>query len=545
MDAVLVNPPILIMESVQIPTRAHNPFEHMGLGYIGAVLRQAGYNVEIVDSYITPRSLEETADIIEERSPRLVGFSATHEFLTSAVKIGKILRDRGYSGHLTLGGYLPTFLHDTLLEQYPFFDSIVRGEGENAITKLMAELDNPRRWSEIPGLSYRLGKDVFHNSPGHLIDNLSALPHPLRDTLPRLSRMYDYAAISSSRGCPRGCTFCSIKSFYHLSPGPLWRPRSPEDVADEMETLLVNHHVGQLSFTDDNFLGPRDRGNPRAFAIGREILRRGLSAQFSILARVDSLDEGLLRFLKMAGLRSLFVGFESGVDRALKTFGKGITAEDNRKAVDLVKRLEIRCFPGFIMFDPYTTIEEVRQNLEFVDYAESGTDLIKIDDLLGSLQPFTGTPIRERLQKEGRLILPQGDLVPGDGIPAYEIADPRVEVLRRGMKAVRRNLSRPLFDSMALLERRRAKGEVQEQLLEEFDSLQGRFHGLVSQMRQFEKEYFREAIRRAEEIRSLTPEAHRPIEEGAWEQVRSINGEVNAINGEVEQFFRRASIPSS
>ena len=178
MDVVLVNPPILIKESVQIPTRAHNPFEHMGLGYVGAVLRRAGYRVKIIDSYITPRTIRETADLIEAESPRVVGFSATHEFLTPALKIAQLLRQRGFEGHVTMGGYLPTFLHDTLLSKYPQIDSIVRGEGEMTILELMEHLDNPDKWDRIAGLSHKRGGQLHVNPARDLIDDLSTLPNP-------------------------------------------------------------------------------------------------------------------------------------------------------------------------------------------------------------------------------------------------------------------------------------------------------------------------------------------------------------------------------
>ena len=316
-------------------------------------------------------------------------------------------------------------------------------------------------------------------------------------------------------------------------------------MANEMEDLVVNHKVGQIAFTDDNFLGPREEGNPRALSLGREILRRGLATQFSVLARVDSLEEGLLRFLKLAGLRSLFVGFESGVDRALKTFGKGITAKDNREAIKLVKRMGIRCFPGFIMFDPYTTLEEIRQNLEFVDFAEADTDLIRIDDLLGSLQPFTGTPIKEKLHREGRLIFPDSELVPEDVIPTYRIEDPRVEALRRGMKQVRKSMTRPLFDQVAIMERRRAKGQMEPDKADEFDRIQEQFNRLVKKMRAFEKNHFRESAGMAEEIRKLSPDSHQPIVEKASTEVKSLNCQVREINREVERLWDESPTPSA
>jgi radical SAM superfamily enzyme YgiQ (UPF0313 family) len=463
-----------------------------------------------------------------------VGFSATHEFLTASLELARRLRDEGFDGHITMGGYLPTFLHESLLAEFPQLDSIVRGEGENTLIALLKRLDSPARWDEVPGISFRRDGSVRANPAADLIADLDSLPFPARDTLPDLARMYDYSAMSTSRGCPMGCSFCSIRSFYRLSRGPVWRARSARSVADEMEILAGRHGVGQIALTDDNFMGIPGEGRVRAFQIAREILSRGLKVEFSILMRVNDLEEGLLRLLKLAGLRSLFVGFESGVDRCLSTFGKGITAVQNRQGIELIKRLEIKCFPGFIMFDPYTTLEEVRENLNFVDFAEKGTDLVRIDDLLGSLQPFTGTPIRDRLEEEGRLVWPPSSLIAPDAIPTYYVADCRVETLRRAAKGLRGMMKRPDFDRFALLCRRKLANGGGEEL----SSLQARFNGLVERMRAFEKASFREFMERIEKTPGIRPEEWESLTGPLAPALSGFNGEVEGVNGEIAAHFK-------
>ncbi|MCD4786392.1 MAG: B12-binding domain-containing radical SAM protein [Candidatus Eremiobacteraeota bacterium] len=528
-DVVLVNPPILDRRSIEIPTRAHNPFEHIGLGYIASYLRKYGYEVKIIDSYIVNRTIAETVSLIEKESPRLVGMSATHEFLTAAVDIAGCLREDGYDGHITLGGYLSTFLHDKIIAEYPCFDSIVRGEGEITIVELMKNLSAPSEWNSIAGLTYRDNGEIRVNPPRDLIPDLDVLPHPARDTLPDLARMYDYSAISSSRGCPMNCSFCSIHKFYRQSKGACWRARSPQNIADEIEILTKKHNVQQVAFTDDNFFGIPGAGKNRALKIARAILSRGVKVEFSVLCRVNDLEEGLLRLLKISGLRSLFVGFESGCNRALKTFNKKITVEQNRKAVDLIKKVGIKCFPGFIMFDPYTTLEEIKKNIEFVDYVEKDSDLIKIDDLLGSLQPFTGTSIREKLEREGRIIYPDSPLLRMDVIPTYEIEDPRVETLKRAMKNNRNSLSRPLFDDF-----NRLKRNTPDDKRSEFKLVADKFNNLVQRMRDFEKAFFRECIAFIEKNPRIQPEESYRLEEMAVPEVKSLNREIEEINREIE-----------
>ncbi|MCE1248865.1 MAG: B12-binding domain-containing radical SAM protein [Firmicutes bacterium] len=536
-DVVLVNPPIIDRRSIEIPTRSHNPFEHLGLGYICSYLRENNYTVNIIDSYINERSIRETVKLIEKDSPRLVGLSATHEFLTASVDVARCLREDGYDGVIVLGGYLPTFLHDKIMEHFEFFDAVVRGEGEFTLLDLMNKLGNRKEWGSVPGLTYRLDGAIIVNPSRDLIPDLDKLPHPSRDTLPDLARMYDYSAISSSRGCPMSCSFCSIHSFYGKSAGERWRARSPENIADEVEKLAKKHGVKQVAFTDDNFFGIPGKGNTRAVKIARALMAKSLGVEFSILCRVNDLDEGLLRLLRVSGLRSLFIGFESGIERALTTFNKKVTAAQNKKAIDLIKKIGIKCFPGFIMFDPYSTLEEVRENLAFAEYAEKDTDCIRIDDLLGSLQPFTGTAIRERLEKEGRIIYPDSPLLDMDVIPTYRIADLRVETLRTALKNIRNILLRPRFDELNLLRRKTISDPA---LSDRIEKTAVRFNNAVDRMRTFEKGFFREALEFIGKNPGIEPEESGKVEELAMREAGLINREIASVNTEVDSLAAEA-----
>lgn len=531
MKIVLVNPPIGNRRSIEIPTRSHNPFEHLGLGYIASYLRKFCHEVVLIDSYITDRSIEETIDLILKETPRMTGLSATHEFLTTAVTIAEGLRNRGYDGHITLGGYLSTFLHDAILRDFPCFDSVVRGEGELTCRELAERINKPALWNTIAGLSFRQEGQVMINPPRSVISHLDSLPFPARDTLPHLQKIADYSAISSSRGCPMNCTFCSIHSFYKLSGDTCWRPRSAENTFQEMEMLVKNYNVNQIAFTDDNFLGIPGKGKDRAIKLAKLILQKGLKVEFSILCRVNDLDEGILRLLKMAGLRSLFVGFESGVDRALKTFNKKVTVEQNKKAVEIIKKVGIKCYPGFIMFDPWTTLEEIRQNLEFIEYVEESSSLIAIDDLMGSLQPFTGTPIKEKLKKEGRLIYqepPSYKMLKYDMIPSYVIADPKAEALKQAVKYIRNSLKRPLFDSWSAYKRLLPQKDFSETI-----KLDETFNKTVKRMKDFEKHCFYECLKYLESAKpeDLTDPA--AITDFAQNEIRTINKEIEELNDEI------------
>jgi hypothetical protein len=187
------------------------------------------------------------------------------------------------------------------------------------------------------------------------------------------------------------------------------------------------------------------------------------------------------------------------------------------------------------MFDPYSTLEEVRENLLFAEYAEKDTDCIRIDDLLGSLQPFTGTPIRERLEKEGRIIYPDSPLLDMDVIPTYRIEDLRVETLRTALKNVRNSLQRPRFDELNLLRRLQS---IPEKTKDEIESLAVRFNSVVDAMRIFEKGFFREALDYIEKNSGIEPEESDRVEELAAGDSGRLNSEILRINDEIDRLTK-------
>src|SRR5262249_16805562 len=100
----------------------------------------------------------------------------------------------------------------------------------------------------------------------------------------------------------------------------------------------------------------------------------------------------------------------------LKTLHKQITVEQNIRAVEVLKELALRFEFGFMMFEPSTTFESVRENVQFlrriVGDGSTGATFSR-------MVPYAGTPIKGELIKAGRL---RGDVCN----PDYDFLDPRV-----------------------------------------------------------------------------------------------------------------------
>ncbi len=402
--------------------------ENLATRYLAAVLRQHGFSVELA-----PFSTADEMDAVVERaaatSPRLVGLSIIFqyrapEFLELAARLRAVLPH----AHLTTGGHFPTFTASELLRDFPALDSVVRGEGEITLLELMQQLDHPEQWDAIQGLTFRREGCVCVNPPRPLIPELDALPFPSRDTRPQHHLGIGVSPIVGSRGCYRNCAFCSISAFYAASRGPRQRFRSVRNIVDEMDKLYHECGVRFFIFNDDEWFPTGPARRARIDELERELKQRHLNLIMSIKCRADDVEENLFRRLLAIGVVRAYVGIESGSERSLNTLNKRTTVAQNRYALDVLNRVGMLADFGLIFFDPESTVEDIQANLDFFR-AMAGEGQAPLS--FGRMEVYAGTPILERLSREGRLT---GNYLAWN----YTIPDPRVELVFRMMYAALR-----------------------------------------------------------------------------------------------------------
>jgi len=402
--------------------------ENLSTRYLAAALRQRGYLVELA-AFSTANDLGAVVRQAQSSRPRLIGLSIIFqyralEFLDLADELHRVL----HQAHITTGGHFPTFAAADLLRYCTVLDSVVRGEGEFTLLELVQQLDSPETWPTILGLSFRRDGQVVENPPRPLIADLDSLPFPSRDTPPEHYLGVGYSPILGSRGCYRDCSFCSIRSFYGASAGPLQRFRSVPNLVDEMELLYHTHGVRFFIFNDDEWFPPGKMKLARIDALEKELVRRRLDVIMSIKCRADEVEESLFRRLMDMGVVRAYVGIESGSDHSLRTLNKRTTADQNRLALEVLNKIGLLADFGLIFFDPESTVEDIRANLDFF-HAMAGEGQAPLS--FGRMEVYAGTPILARLQSEGRLT---GDYLAWN----YSIPDPRVEMLFRLMIATMR-----------------------------------------------------------------------------------------------------------
>jgi radical SAM superfamily enzyme YgiQ (UPF0313 family) len=381
---------------------------NLGMGYLCAVLQRRGHSVQMID---VRDGAEKIAGRLRAQPPLVVGFSLIFQvFLPQFRKLARRLRAAGINAHFTIGGHFPSLCPDEVLKNFPELDSVVRFEGEETLVDLVERLLFKRDWREAPGLAFLRDGQFAESSPRALVEDLDSLPYPYRPFEPEQIGGFPTLPLLASRGCARRCSFCSIHMFYRTAPGKVVRVRKPAKVVEEMLYLLQNHSVRIILFQDDDFPIWGPAGRRWADELVGRMYDAGLADRmiWKISCRAEYVEYELFKKLRDAGLFLVYMGLESGTEQGLKVLNKQMSVEQNLAAVRTLKELDLNVSYGFMLFDPSSTFESVRENLTFL---KNVTGDGRAAAVFSRMLPYGGTPIREALKQEGRL---RGDLTRPD-----------------------------------------------------------------------------------------------------------------------------------
>ncbi len=394
---------------------------NLGMGYLSAVLQEHGRNVVMIDIRDGPETI---AACLKSRQPLVVGFSLIFQyFLPQFRSLAGHLRRAGITSHFTIGGHYPSLCHDELLRNFLEIDSVARYEGEATLLELVERLSAGGDWRQTPGLAYLEDDKVIEADPRALVQDLDSLPFPYRPYKPEKIGGFPTLPLLASRGCARQCSFCSIHTFYRTAPGKVVRVRKPARVIEEMQLLHRTHGVRVFLFQDDDFPLWGNAGRRWAAELVDRLHESGLAQRmvWKISCRGEYVEPELFSQLRDAGLFLVYMGIESGNEPGLEVLYKQMTVEQNLAAVRTLKQVDVLFSYGFMLFDPSSTFDSVRENVGFLrQIVGDGSAAATFCRML----PYGGTPIRNLLEKEGRL---RGDLTH----PDYDFLDLRLNEYHR------------------------------------------------------------------------------------------------------------------
>ena len=355
---------------------------HPGLLYLCSYLRQE-FGPDYFDIKIIYRDIEQN---LASFKPDVVGISSVTQNFEIAKKHAKLVKSAGCT--VIMGGAHISAMPDALTDD---MDVGVVGEGEETLSELMKlyarekTFANKESLSRIKGVVYSHNGQKIKTELRLLITPLDKIPFPARDC----SYINRGFGVFTSRGCPYKCRFCFTSLHWKKV-----RFFPPEYVIKEIKGIVEKYHPKHITIYDDLFIQDKKRLVQIVNLLKEAKIPKYVS--FNCNVRTDHVDDRTAALLKEMGVRDVFMGVESGVQRSL-TYLKGgtITVEQNRKAIEILKKHGIRCIAGIIIGAPTETKEEILGTLEFVK--ESKLDKFYVY----TLTPLPGTPVWDYALKRG------------------------------------------------------------------------------------------------------------------------------------------------
>ncbi len=354
----------------------------IGLYYIGALLKENQYDVEILnwhDINKTPHRIEE---ILKEKKPDIIGFSIVHANRWGGIDIARIAKRILPKVTIVFGGIGTTFLWEHLLKNFREIDFAVLGEGEHSFLHLIQciEKENYQGIHDIKGIAFRREGNVVHTGNADAIKDLDRLPMP--------SKYFKFQHLSSSRGCPANCTFCGSPKFW----GHKVRFHSPEYFVGQIEHLYQKG-ITFFYISDDTFTLRKDR----VIEICKKIIEKDITITWFAISRVNCVDEEMLYWMRKAGCTQISYGVESGSEKIRYMLNKKIKTDDIKRAFTLTTRYGILARAYFIYGSPGESHKTIQETIDLIHEIKPLSTIFYILDI------FPGTALYEDFQRKIKL----------------------------------------------------------------------------------------------------------------------------------------------
>jgi radical SAM superfamily enzyme YgiQ (UPF0313 family) len=350
-----------------------------GLFYVGAVLKENDYDVEILNWYNINQTPEIINQVLAEKQPDIVGFSILQANRWGGIEIARIAKKMDPNVKIVFGGIGATFLWEHFLTHFPEIDYVVLGEGEYSFLNLVECLKkNDENGIEgIKGVAFRKNDRPVKTEPIEITNNLDHLPAP--------SKYFKFQHLSLTRGCPGKCTFCGSPHFW----GTKIRFYSVDYFVNQLEQLYKKG-ITFFYFSDDTFTISKKR----VIQLCRKILEKRLKIVWVAISRVNYVDETAIYWMKKAGCIQISYGVESGSEKIRNCLNKNINTDQIKKAFSITLKYGILARAYFIYGCPDESLKSIEQTIDLI------REIKPLSVIFYILDVFPGTQLYEEYKKK-------------------------------------------------------------------------------------------------------------------------------------------------
>ena len=385
-DCLLISPAFIFEKgNMWKEMRALDP--PLGLAALAAWIRNEGYSVRIIDCDISAPDLRTFISILKKDfatkniNPRIIGFTCCTTTSAAAYKYAEIAKNFFSNSKIVFGGPHASFATKEVLS-HDCIDYAVIGEGEITITEILKN----KPIESINGLAYKnINNQIVYNAIRARIGDINLIPMPAYDLLdiekysPPLGAFKRKPSfiITTSRGCPGKCTFCT------KTLGNLHLQKNADKIFSELQYLNNQYGIKDIVFHDDTFTA--DKNNVQDLC--KLIINEKLDLSWHCFSRLDYIDEDLIILMKRAGCHQIMFGVESFDQKILDSYNKNIDLSLVKKTVELLRKHDITSRLAFIVGGPNDTKESLENSITHL--RNINPDLIVVN----VATPFPGTEL--------------------------------------------------------------------------------------------------------------------------------------------------------
>lgn len=336
-------------------------YSNAAIDQLGGYIRKKGHKIDLL--YYHRREPDET--ILENLVGRydLIGFSIHSANLQHCHILCKKIKLIDPHVKIALGGQYITLFHQEVAQTFKEFDFLILGDGEKPLYEIITSMESGTPLASLSVQTHFLSQSCIpaRNSE---ITWFPAMDYYERDTASH-NRRKVYCLQTKNNICTGSCSFCTEKQ------GRIFR-KPVNTITHEIEYVYNQYGIRQFFFTDDNIMDANDtdaRNYIKQLCLC--LKERHLSISIKCYIKAISFhnteeDHNLLDIMASAGFANMFVGLESGNQMDLNLYHKMTTVQDNYTIIQLLNQHHIQPIIGFIFFNPYSTLENLKENYHFL-----------------------------------------------------------------------------------------------------------------------------------------------------------------------------------
>jgi len=373
--------------------RIMRPYPPLGILYIAAYLEKHGIKNEVYDT--TFASKKNFQDHLLRTKPPLLALYVNLMTKLNILESIRFVKKNLPATRVILGG--PEVKHNAENFLRAGADVIVIGEGEETMMELATTLSEPGYdpgpfLKDVKGIAFLRDDTFVVNQERDKIKDINELvPARHKIDLHRYLNAWkarhgtNAISVSTMRGCPYTCKWCS-RAVYGLS----YRRRSPEKVADELETLQRDYKPDSVWFVDDVFT----ISHKWLTAFRDELRKRDLVIPYECITRADRMNDDVVRLLKETGCFRVWIGAESGSQKVIDLMDRRVDVNQVRDMIRLTKNYGIETGTFIMLGYPGETEADIKETIHHLK--ESNPDHFTIT----VAYPIRGTELYQEVEAD-------------------------------------------------------------------------------------------------------------------------------------------------